>query len=51
MSTIANSIVTNFYDYLPVVFGIVAVQATGKAGLLELNYEERNACGNAHAAT
>ena len=45
MSTIANSIVTNFYDYLPAVFGIVAAQAT-----LELDYEERAARHSAHAA-
>ena len=35
--------------YLPVVFGVVAAWA-GKAGLLELDYEERTARRNAHAA-
>ena len=29
--------------YLPVVFGAVAAWAAGKAGLLELDYEERTA--------
>ena len=36
--------------YLPVVFGVVAAWAAGKAGLLELDYEERTARRNAHAA-
>ena len=36
--------------YLPVVFGAVAAWAAGKAGLLELDYEERNARRSAHAA-
>ena len=49
MSIIANSIVTNFYDYLPVVFGVVAAWAA-KAGLLELDCDERTARCNAHAA-
>ena len=35
--------------YLPVVFGAVAAWAAGKAGLLELDYEERTA-RRAHAA-
>ena len=35
--------------YLPVVFGVVAAWAAGKAGLLELDYEER-AARRAHAA-
>lgn len=37
--------------YLPVVvFGTVAAWAAGKAGLLELDYEERTTRRNAHAA-
>ena len=36
--------------YLPIVFGAVATWAAGKAGLLEMNYEERNARRSAHAA-
>ena len=36
--------------YLPIVFGAVATWAAGKAGLLEMDYEERNARRNAHAA-
>ncbi len=36
--------------YLPVVFGAVATWAAGKAGLLEMDYEERNARRSAHAA-
>ena len=36
--------------YLPVVFGAVAAWAAGKAGLLEMDYEERNARRSAHAA-
>ena len=36
--------------YLPVVFGAVAAWAAGKAGLLELDYEERNARRSVHAA-
>ena len=36
--------------YLPVVFGVVAAWAAGKAGLLETVYEERSARRNAHAA-
>ena len=36
--------------YLPIVFGAVATWATGKAGLLELDYEERAARRSAHAA-
>lgn len=37
--------------YLPIVFGAVATWAAGKAGLLEMDYEERNARRSAHAAT
>ena len=36
--------------YLPIVFGAVAAWAAGKAGLLEMDYEERNARRSAHAA-
>lgn len=36
--------------YLSVVFGAVAAWAAGKAGLLELDYEEPTARRNAHAA-
>ena len=36
--------------YLPVVFGAVGTWAAGKAGLLKLDYEERTARSNAHAA-
>ena len=36
--------------YLPIVFGAVATWAAGKAGLLELDYEERTARRSAHAA-
>ena len=36
--------------YLPVVFGAVAAWAAGKAGLLELDYEERTSRRSAHAA-
>ena len=36
--------------YLPVVFGAVAAWAAGKAGLLELDYEERTARRSAHTA-
>lgn len=36
--------------YLPVVFGAVAAWAAGKAGLLELDYKERNARRSVHAA-
>lgn len=36
--------------YLPIVFGAVATWAAGKAGLLEMDYEERNAHRSAHAA-
>ena len=36
--------------YLPVVFGAVAAWAAGKAGLLKLDYEERNARRSVHAA-
>ena len=36
--------------YLPVVFGAVAAWAAGKAGLLELDYEERTTRRSAHAA-
>lgn len=36
--------------YLPIVFGAVATWAAGKAGLLEMDYEERNARRSAHAA-
>lgn len=32
--------------YLPMIFGAVATWAAGKAGVLEINYEERRA----HAA-
>ena len=36
--------------YLPVVFGAVGTWAAGKARLLKLDYEERTARSNAHAA-
>ena len=36
--------------YLPIVFGAVATWAAGKAGLLEMDFEERNARRSAHAA-
>ena len=36
--------------YLPIVFGAVATWAAGKAGLLEMDYEERNARRSVHAA-
>ena len=36
--------------YLPVVFGAVAAWAAGKAGVLEIDYEERAARRSAHAA-
>ena len=36
--------------YLPIVCGAVAAWAAGKAGLLELDYEERAARRSAHAA-
>lgn len=36
--------------YLPVVFGVVAAWAAGKAGLLELDYEEHASHRSAHAA-
>ncbi len=36
--------------YLPVVFGVVAAWAAGKAGLLELDYEEHASRRSAHAA-
>ena len=35
---------------LPVVFGAVAAWAAGKAGVLEIDYEERAAHRTAHAA-
>lgn len=36
--------------YLPVIFGAIGTWAASKAGLLELDYEERTARRNAHAA-
>ena len=36
--------------YLPVVFGIVTAWAAGKAGVLEIDFEERTARRSAHAA-
>ena len=36
--------------YLPVVFGVVAAWAAGKAGLLELDYEKHASRRSAHAA-
>ena len=36
--------------YLPMIFGAVGSWAAGKAGLLELDYEERTARRNARAA-
>lgn len=36
--------------YLPVVFGVVAAWVAGKAGLLELDYEEHASRRSAHAA-
>lgn len=36
--------------YLPVVFGVVAAWAAGKAGLLERDYEEHASRRSAHAA-
>ena len=36
--------------YLPVVFGAVTAWAAGKAGVLEIDFEERAAHRSAHAA-
>ena len=36
--------------YLPMIFGAVGTWAASKAGLLELDYEERKAHRSAHAA-
>ena len=36
--------------YLPMIFGAVGTWAAYKAGLLEMNYEERKAHHAAHAA-
>ena len=36
--------------YLPMIFGAVGTWAASKAGLLEMNYEERKAHHAAHAA-
>ena len=36
--------------YLPVAFGAVATWAAGKAGVLEIDFEERTARRSAHAA-
>lgn len=33
--------------YLPMIFGAVATWAAGKAGILEIRYEERTACAAA----
>ena len=35
---------------MPAAFGVIAAWAAGKAGLLELDYEEHTAHRNAHAA-
>ncbi len=36
--------------YLPIVFGVVAAWAASKAGLLELDYEERASRRSVHTA-
>ena len=50
LMTAADEPIRQVGYYLPIVFGAVATWAAGKAGLLEMDYEERNARRSAHAA-
>ncbi len=50
LMTAADEPIRQVGYYLPVVFGVVAAWAAGKAGLLELDYEEHASRRSAHAA-
>ena len=50
LMTAADEPVRQAGYYLPVIFGAVGTWAASKAGLLELDYEERAARRSAHAA-
>ena len=50
LMTAADESIREAGYYLPVVFGIVTAWAAGKAGVLEIDHEERAARRAAHAA-
>lgn len=50
LMTAADAPVREAGVYLPIVFGAVAVWAAGKAGILEINYEERASRRSSRAA-
>ncbi len=50
LMTAADAPIRQAGSYLPMIFGALATWSTGKAGLLEMDYEERTARRSAHAA-
>ena len=50
LMTAADEPVRQAGYYLPMIFGAVGTWAASKAGLLEIDYEERKAHRSAHAA-
>ena len=50
LMTAADAPVRQAGLYLPMIFGALATWSAGKAGLLEMDYEERAARRSAHAA-
>lgn len=50
LMTAADAPIRQAGAYLPMIFGALATWSAGKAGLLEMDYEERAARRSAHAA-
>ena len=50
LMTAADAPIRQAGSYLPMIFGALATWNAGKAGLLEMDYEERTARRSAHAA-
>lgn len=50
LMTAADAPIRQAGSYLPMIFGALAAWSAGKAGLLEMDYEERTARRSAHAA-
>ncbi len=50
LMTAADAPVRQAGLYLPMIFGALATWSAGKAGLLEMDHEERAARRSAHAA-
>lgn len=50
LMTAADAPIRQAGSYLPMIFGALATWSAGKAGFLEMDYEERTARRSAHAA-